>query len=61
MAVLCRLAAAGWITVHNSNISDERLQRSGLDPAAIDFLSAQRVELNAMTSRQFINFVEAKL
>ena len=29
--------------------------------AAIDFLSDQRVELNAMTSRQLVDFVERKL
>jgi hypothetical protein len=46
---------------HNSNISDERLIEAGLDPGAIDFLRDQRVELNAMTSRQLIDFVENKL
>ena len=46
---------------HSSNISDERLRLAGLDEAAIEFLSDQRVELNAMTSRQLIDFVEAKL
>jgi hypothetical protein len=45
----------------NSNISDERLSEAGLGQGAIDFLSTQRVELNAMTSRQLIDFVEAKL
>ena len=34
---------------------------AGLDPAAIDFLRSQRVELNAMTSRQLVDFVEGKL
>ena len=29
--------------------------------AAIDFLRSQRVELNAMTSRQLVDFVEDKL
>jgi hypothetical protein len=46
---------------NNSTISDERLARAGLDQAAIDFLRIQRVELNAMTSRQLIDFVENKL
>jgi hypothetical protein len=45
----------------NSNISDERLSKAGLGQDAIDFLRTQRVELNAMTSRQLIDFVEAKL
>ena len=46
---------------NNSSISDERLSRAGLDQAAICFLRNQRVELNAMTSRQLIDFVEDKL
>jgi hypothetical protein len=46
---------------HSSNISNERLKLAGLDEAAIAFLSDQRVELNAMTSRQLVDFVEAKL
>ena len=46
---------------HNSNISDERLSQAGLGQDAIDFLTTQRVELNAMTSRQLIDFVEDKL
>ena len=46
---------------HSSNISDERLKQAGLSEAAIEFLSVQRVELNAMTSRQLIDFVERKL
>jgi DNA topoisomerase VI subunit A len=46
---------------NNSTISDERLSQAGLDHAAIDFLRTQRVELNAMTSRQLVDFVEAKL
>jgi hypothetical protein len=46
---------------HNSNISDERLEQAGIDQAAIDFLRDQRVELNAMTSRQLVDFVEDKL
>jgi Topoisomerase 6 subunit A/Spo11, Toprim domain len=46
---------------NNSNISDQRLAEAGLDPNAIAFLRSQRVELNAMTSRQLVDFVEAKL
>ena len=46
---------------NNSKISDERLRQAGLDQAAIDFLRNARVELNAMTSRQLVNFVEGKL
>jgi hypothetical protein len=46
---------------HSSNISDKRLRQAGLDEAAIEFLSDQRAELNAMTSRQLVDFVEAKL
>jgi hypothetical protein len=46
---------------NNSNISDERLSEAGLDQDAIDFLRNQRVELNAMTSRQLVEFVEGKL
>ncbi len=46
---------------NSSAISDERLSQAGLDQAAIDFLREQRVELNAMTSRQLVDFVETKL
>jgi hypothetical protein len=46
---------------HSSNISDERLAQAGLDQDAIDFLRNQRVELNAMTARYLVDFVEAKL
>jgi hypothetical protein len=46
---------------NNSTISDERLEQAGLGQDAIDFLSTQRVELNAMTSRQLVDFVENKL
>ena len=44
-----------------SNISDERLEQAGVDQDTIDFLDGQRVELNAMTSRQLVDFVEGKL
>jgi hypothetical protein len=46
---------------NNSNISDERLAQAGLRQDAIDFLRSERVELNAMTARQLVDFVEAKL
>jgi hypothetical protein len=46
---------------NSSSISDERLAQAGLDQAAIDFLRDKRVELNALTSRQLLDFVEAKL
>jgi hypothetical protein len=49
------------VEANNSLISDERLRRAGLDATAIDFLSTQRVELNAMTARQLVDFVEDKL
>ena len=46
---------------HSSNISDDRLRRAGLSEDATEFLRDQRVELNAMTSRQLLNSVESKL
>jgi hypothetical protein len=46
---------------NDSKITDERLRQAGLGEEAIAFLRTERVELNAMTSRQLINFVEAKL
>src|SRR5262249_6162854 len=46
---------------HSSNISDKRLAQAGLDSGAIEFLRDQRIELNAMTSRQLVDFVENKL
>jgi hypothetical protein len=46
---------------NNSRISDQRLRQAGLGQAAVDFLHDQRVELNAMTSRQLVDFVEDKL
>jgi hypothetical protein len=44
-----------------STISAERLAQAGLSQAEIDFLSSQRVELNAMSARQLVDFVEDKL
>jgi hypothetical protein len=38
----------------------QTLQQHGATPAEIAFLRARRVELNAMTSRQFIDFLEGK-
>jgi len=46
---------------YKSNVSRERLEEAGVDDDAIDFLMLQRVELNAMTSRQIVDFVERKL
>ena len=46
---------------NNSNISGERLREAGLDEDAINFLRSQRVELNALRSRQLVDFVERKL
>jgi len=46
---------------NDSKISNGRLRQAGLDEEAIAFLRTERVELNAMASRQLINFVEAKL
>jgi hypothetical protein len=37
------------------------LRRHGATPEEIAFLESERVELNAMTSRQFLDFVKAKL
>jgi hypothetical protein len=37
------------------------LRRHGATTEEIEFLRTRRVELNAMTSRQFVNFVEATL
>ena len=46
---------------YDPKISDKRLEDAGVDEDAIDFLGSQRVELNAMTSRQLVDFVESKL
>jgi hypothetical protein len=46
---------------NSSRISDERLRRAGQSSDAVAFLSDQRVELNAMTSRELVDFVERKL
>ena len=40
---------------------EETLRRHGATPEEIAFLESKRVELNAMTSRQFLDFIEAKL
>jgi hypothetical protein len=37
------------------------LAKHGASPEEVAFLRAQRVELNAMTSRQFVDHLEAKL
>jgi hypothetical protein len=46
---------------HDSSVTDVRLRQAGVGQDAIDFLRDQKVELNAMTSRQLVDFVEAKL
>jgi hypothetical protein len=46
---------------HDSNVTDARLCQAGVGQDAIEFLRDQKVELNAMTSRQLVDFVEAKL
>jgi hypothetical protein len=45
----------------DSKISDERLEQAGVGQASINFLDGKRVELNAMTARQLVDFVERKL
>ena len=40
---------------------ERTLRRHGATPEEIAFLQTERVELNAMTSRQFLDFAEAKL
>jgi hypothetical protein len=46
---------------YTSTISDERLAQAGVSDESIRFLRNQRVELNAMTSRQLVDFLENKL
>jgi hypothetical protein len=46
---------------YTSNISDERLRTAGASEDTIAFLTDQRVELNAMTSRQLVTFVKSEL
>jgi hypothetical protein len=38
----------------------QTLRRHGANRAEIEFLQDRRVELNAMTSRQFVDFIEQK-
>jgi hypothetical protein len=40
---------------------EETLRRHGATPEEIAFLGSKRVELNAMTSRQLLDFIEVKL
>jgi hypothetical protein len=49
------------ITVADWGARAITLERHGASPKEITFLAEARVELNAMTSRQFIDFIEAKL
>jgi hypothetical protein len=44
-----------------SKISDEYLENARATPKEIEFLRHSRVELNAMTSPQFVEFIESKL
>jgi hypothetical protein len=44
-----------------SNVGDRRLKNAGATDEEIAFLKGARVELNAMASDQFIEFVERKL
>jgi hypothetical protein len=46
---------------NDSRISTERLREAGQSDEAIEFLQESRVELNAMTSRELVDFVETKL
>lgn len=46
---------------YDSTISGKRLREAGVNDDAIYFLRDQRVELNSMTSRQLVDFVERKL
>ncbi|MBV9018109.1 MAG: hypothetical protein JO058_20870 [Alphaproteobacteria bacterium] len=49
------------VTVSDWRARVHTLRRHGATEQEIAFLSSRRVELNAMTSRQFIDFLEAKL
>jgi hypothetical protein len=49
------------VKVNNWQARSATLERHGATAAEIAFLADRRVELNAMTSRQFVNFVEQKL
>ena len=48
------------VTVSDRYTRAATLRRHGATDQEIEFLSRRRVELNAMTSRQFIEFIEAK-
>ena len=45
----------------SANAIRARLRKSGAIPEECDFLVHQRVELNAMTSEQFVEFIKRKL
>ena len=54
----------GWIrstTPENWDARVETLRRHGATEVEIEFLKTQRVELNAMTAPQFVEFLEGKL
>jgi hypothetical protein len=48
------------VTVSDRYARAATLRRHGATDREIEFLSRRRVELNAMTSRHFIEFIEAK-
>ena len=48
------------VTVSDRYARAATLRRHGATDQEIEFLSRRRVELNAITSRQFIEFIEAK-
>jgi hypothetical protein len=49
------------VTVKDFESRVDTLRAHGATDEEIEFLKDERVELNAMTSRQFIGFIEAKL
>lgn len=46
---------------YTSSVGEKRLAQAGISQDAIDFLSDKRVELNMLTARQLVDFVEDKL
>lgn len=56
-----RLHAEGVFDRGNEATRRANLRKNGATPQEIDFLLHQRVELNAMTARQLVTFVEGNL
>jgi hypothetical protein len=56
-----RLQAEGVFDRGNEATRRTNLRQNGATPQEIEFLLNQRVELNAMTARQLVTFVEGKL